>query len=68
MLTRLKLAITILLKGGVLHMVDVYVMLIAHTDKTGNTIDDVPAALKQAVLAKLAVLGLDGYGNPLTNG
>lgn len=30
-----------------------------------RTIEDVPAHLKEYVLADLASLGLDGYGNPL---
>ncbi|WP_421924824.1 hypothetical protein [Lysinibacillus capsici] len=46
-------------------MVDGYVLLIANTDKTGSTIDRVPAKLKAPVLVKLNALGLDGYGNPI---
>lgn len=46
-------------------MVDVYVTLIIHTDRTGETIDDVPVSLRAQVLAKLAILGFDGYGRPL---
>ncbi len=46
-------------------MVDGYVLLIANTDKTGSTIDRVPAKLKEQVLVKLNALGLDGYGNPI---
>jgi len=65
MLKRLRVALFLALKGGLTQMVDVYVILIVHTDKTGTTIDDVPAALKPAVLAKLNALGLDGYGQPL---
>ena len=30
-----------------------------------RTIEDVPDHLKEPVLADLAALGLDGYGNPL---
>jgi len=50
------------LKGGCVFMVDVYVALIV---KGRRTIDQVPAQLKDQVLAELAVLGLDGYGQPL---
>lgn len=46
-------------------MVDGYVLLIDITDKTGATIDRVPKHLKEAVLAKLNALGLDGYGYPI---
>ncbi len=46
-------------------MVDGYVLLIANNDKTGSTIDRVPAKLKEQVLVKLNALGLDGYGNPI---
>lgn len=41
-------------------MVAVYVALITYQC---STIDAVPAQLKEAVLANLTVLGLDGYGN-----
>lgn len=43
-------------------MVDIYVALIVAGRRT---IDRVPARFKQEVLADLAALGLDGYGNPL---
>jgi hypothetical protein len=43
-------------------MVDVYVALII---KKRRTIEQVPAQLKDAVLAELNALGLDGNGNPL---
>lgn|GEM_PF-2212442 len=46
-------------------MIDGYVLLIANTDKTGSTIERVPAKLKAPVLTKLEALGLDGYGNPI---
>lgn len=46
-------------------MIDGYVLLIANTDKTGSTIERVPAKLKTPVLTKLEALGLDGYGNPI---
>lgn len=52
-------------KGGAKVMVDVYIALIVHTDQTGRTIDSVPVHLRPAVLAGLAALGLDGYGQPL---
>lgn len=67
MITRLKIAWAILLKGG-RFMVDVYIALIVHTDITGRTIDTVPAALRPAVLAGLNAIGLDGYGKPLIQG
>lgn len=47
------------LRGGD-NMVAVYVALITYQC---STIDAVPAQLKEAVLANLTVLGLDGYGN-----
>lgn len=48
-----------LMKGGD-NMVAVYVALITYQC---STIDAVPAQLREAVLANLTVLGLDGYGN-----
>ena len=48
-------------KGGI-DMVAVYIALIVHKVRT---IDSVPAHLQDEVLAGLAALGLDGYGNPL---
>lgn len=44
-------------------MVTIYVALIVAGRRT---IDRVPKALRDAVLADLAALGLDGYGQPLT--
>ncbi|HEX2927753.1 MAG TPA: hypothetical protein VHP38_16085 [Ruminiclostridium sp.] len=67
MLSRLKIAWSIM-RGGDKLMVNVYVTLIVYTDRTGETIDSVPAALRPQVLAKLNAIGLDGYGKPLTNG
>ncbi|HYF75458.1 MAG TPA: CD1375 family protein [Candidatus Nitrosocosmicus sp.] len=58
--TCFKLAISIV-KGGV-DMVAVYVSLIVYKRRT---IDQVPAQLKDAVLADLNAMGLDGYGQPL---
>lgn len=43
-------------------MVDVYVTLIVYGRRT---IDKVPANQKEAVLADLNTMGLDGYGKPL---
>ena len=43
-------------------MIDLYVALIINGRRT---IDKVPARYKDAVLADLNALGLDGYGNPL---
>lgn len=68
MFNRLRLMWDILTfkKGGDGYMVDVYIALIVHTDITHRTIDTVPAALKEAVLAGLKAIGLDGYGQPIT--
>lgn len=44
-------------------MVTIYVALIVAGRRT---IDRVPKALRDAVLADLKALGLDGYGQPLT--
>lgn len=66
-ITKLKF-IFVILKGGMEFMVDVYVTLIVHTDISGYTIENVPEQLRPAVLAKLAILGLDGYGKPLVQG
>jgi hypothetical protein len=54
--------IILMLKGGLRIMVDIYVALIVNHRRT---IDQVPVQLKTEVLADLAALGLDGYGNPL---
>jgi len=43
-------------------MVDVYVTLIVYKRRT---IDQVPVALKDAVLADLNAMGLGGYGNSI---
>lgn len=43
-------------------MKTVYVALIVYSRRT---IDQVPASLKEAVLAELNALGLDGYGQEL---
>ena len=43
-------------------MIDLYVALIINGRRT---IDKVPERYKDAVLADLNALGLDGYGNPL---
>lgn len=43
-------------------MVEGYTILIMHGRAT---IERVPARHKEAVLANLEALGLDGYGNPL---
>ena len=43
-------------------MVDVYVTLIVYGRRT---IDKVPPHQKEAVLADLNAMGLDGYGKPL---
>jgi hypothetical protein len=45
-----------------IQMVDMYVALIINKRRT---IDQVPAQYKDAVLADLTALGVDGYGNPL---
>ncbi len=68
MIQKLKFAFRVvlfILKGGTEFMVDVYVTLIVHTDISGYTIEKVPEQLRPAVLAKLQILGLDGYGKPL---
>lgn len=49
------------LKGGE-KMVTVYVTLIIYGRRT---IDTVPGLLKEAVLADLNAVGLDGYGKPV---
>ena len=48
-------------KGGE-NMVAIYVALIIYGRRT---IDTVPQPLREAVLADLAALGLDGYGKAL---
>ncbi|WHH58325.1 CD1375 family protein [Petroclostridium sp. X23] len=61
-INKLRLFIT-LWKGGTRTMVDIYVALIINKRRS---IDQVPAQLKDAVLADLTVLGLDGYGNSIS--
>ena len=60
MLLRFRLALSLLCRGGGKYMVDIYVGLIV---KKRRTIDQVPVALRTAVLADLNALGFDGYGN-----
>lgn len=58
-------AIKLLLKiigGNIMFMVAIFSGLIVGKRRT---IKDVPDQLKEPVLADLAALGLDGYGNPL---
>ncbi len=66
MIKRIRL-IWAILRGGERFMINVYVTLIVYSDRTGETIDGAPAALRTQVLAKLNAIGLDGYGKPLTN-
>lgn len=61
-----NIAIKILMKiigGNIMFMVAIFSGLIAGKRRT---IEDVPTHLKEPVLSDLAVLGLDGNGNPLT--
>lgn len=53
-----------LMKGGE-NMVAVYVALIIYKRRTINT---VPARFKEAVMADLTALGLDGNGDPIQEG
>ena len=53
-----------LMKGGE-NMVAVYVALIIYKRRT---IETVPACFKEAVLADLTALGLDGNGDPIQEG
>ena len=58
-----NIAIKILMKvigGNIMFMVAIFSGLIAGKRRT---IEDVPSHLKEPVLADLATLGLDGYGN-----
>lgn len=58
-----NIAIKILMKiigGNIMFMVAIFSGLIAGKRRT---IEDVPAHLKEPVLADLAALGLDGNGN-----
>lgn len=62
---RLKAAFSMLvftLKGGESTMVAVYIALITYQV---YTIANVPAQLKDAVLAALEAIGLDGYGQEI---
>lgn len=52
------------MKGGE-NMVAVYVALIIYKRRTINT---VPARFKEAVMADLTALGLDGNGDPIQEG
>ena len=54
--------ITKCIKKGGENVVTVYVTLIIYGRRT---IDTVPGLLKEAVLADLNAVGLDGYGKPL---
>lgn len=66
LILRLKAAffmLIITLKGGESTMVAVYIALITYQV---YTIANVPAQLKDAVLAALEAIGLDGEGNPIT--
>lgn len=63
----LNIAIKILMKiigGNIMFMVAIFSGLIAGKRRT---IEDVPSHLKEPVLADLATLGLDGYGNVVTS-
>lgn len=53
-----------LMKGGE-NMVAVYVALIIYKRRTIKT---VPARFKEAVMADLTALGLDGNGDPIQEG
>lgn len=44
-------------------MVDVYITLIVFGRRT---IDKVPENIRDAVLTELTIMGIDGYGNPIT--
>lgn len=58
----MKLRLYLMPRKWRLRMIDLYVALIINGRRT---IDNVPARYKDAVLADLNALGLDGYGNPL---
>ena len=57
----LSLILKIIL-GGKFTMIDLYVALIVNHRRT---INQVPAQFKDAVMADLTALGLDGNGNPI---
>lgn len=56
--------LTKIIGGNFMFMVAIFSGLIAGKRRT---IEDVPDHLKEPVLADLATLGLDGYGNPIVN-
>lgn len=62
MLRSLFLIFSLMRKGGVHIMVDVYVTLIVLKRRT---INQVPVHLQPAVLADLNAMGLDGNGDPI---
>lgn len=64
MLKKLLLIFSLMRKGGIHAMVDVYVTLIALKRRT---IDQVPNHLQPAVLADFNAMGLDGSGDPIVN-
>lgn len=51
-----------ILKKGGMNMIDLYVALIIAGRRT---IEQVPLRFREAVLADLTALGLDGQGNPI---
>lgn len=62
MLRKILLILSLIRKGGIYTMVDVYVTLIVLKRRT---IDQVPVHLQPVVLADLGAMGLDGSGNPI---
>lgn len=64
MLKTLFLIMSLIRKGGIHIMVDVYVTLIVLQRRA---IDQVPFHLRAAVLADLNAMGLDGNGEPIVN-
>ena len=62
MIRKIGLFFSLLMKGGDQIMIDVYVVLIVNKRRN---ITQVPAQLKDAVLADLTAMGLDGYGEPI---
>lgn len=54
--------LTKILGGNIMFMVAIFSGLIVGKRRT---IEDVPEHLKEPVLADLAALGFDGYGDPL---
>lgn len=57
-----SLYITITLRKGEKMMADIYVGLIVYGRRT---IDDIPERFREAVLADLTEMHVDGYGNPV---